>query len=839
VATTCGQQASGSFTTGSPLYWEQDGVELTNRTYEHNTTPTIRFWGHYNVTNITLNIPYFNYSTNFRMIYENTSGNYPYDFVFDVHGYTNSTNYVATNGVLPESNNQFNKWYNLEYVEFNLTSMTVSNGSAEDIRIFQNGVLREYLPGVLTNGVTRKMNFSDGTTTKGMMFSPAMEPVYLLINMSTKKPINVTMTIVGQPGDPVPFNSTEIFHNGSLNRNGTNTTSINNYFHLDDFDTDKLRYQTYGLLDTNTHISASNLWRMSSSLTGVCSGCTSSQASESTERGWTAFTHVNVNDYNGIGINMTCTASASGTNNGNFLAESTEGMAEIAVYVVNSADLNTLSSPITVRTAGLAPYSSNSGTFTWSGMTWLQRESKDSTTWRTYYESNTTGSYFTGGPPPMSIPGTVTIPSSGTQYLTVYQRVFTRAKYVGTSSASVNCDITDLYLRGVGPNSVGNNRVNNSFQATSNQLFVAGSSFTGATATVSGYNLNNANLNIYLSPNNGTTWERVDNNVYHFFTASGTAMRWRVNGTTIDNSSSYGVTQVDVNIITTTAENVTVKFGDINSVPLYSMTGQFNNTRVISLNETSTNYMSDYLSLQCPGQPSCIVPIIIQSQNVGGLSVTNISSYTNINPIRIYNLTPTILGDLQRFNITFNYKSEGSRNVSLTDYRTYFAGNKNDIFYNITYLQTTGSSTTLPGKFNARYSPYNITAVFRYLDFIPRRIPDYNITPYGQRPTRPYWNITSRTPEPIHIYTNTQVDLPNCVALRASNNSAQITPVIMNSTARKILELSNYRSGGMWYFLDYGYCNEAIPLDVIMNSVCQDCVITRDVGEWDGVNYWP
>jgi len=698
----------------------------------------------------------------------------------------------------------------------------------ENVKIFFNGNPNKLLLGT-TFGVDKlkTTTFSGKTNTTDVFITLPSSSEYVYINISTQDFINMSFNMTGFEADPVgldyyyPFINTSVINSSSV---------IGDYpvFFIDDLETNTGLYSVGGDLDTNTYNQDKNARDIYSNVNLQWNGGTGCGLLEQeSESGWLS-NQINLEEHNIIGINSYVYAKCSCNEYNNWkrsassssdsrLVISTDYVDGEPNYEIDNVHCSCLNGDCYGWKRGDTTWGSCSPN--WNTTYWLTRNGEDSTTWNVSYGDNYPGTYYKQ----ITLPDTTIYVGYRGSLSAQLSRDETDVSCEGYASSTVRGEIYDILLGGVGGDNLGNNVYNTTFSVNSTRIFNTSENITGAIMSVTTYtplSSSQYDINYYLSPNNGSDWEEVENGVYHVFQNKGTDLKWKVNGTELINTSNFGITKVLVDVITSSAENVTLDLAD-DTVIDYNMTGIYNYTSTISL--TNTTGVNNYIGNNCYDEDSCIIPIAITSDSIGGLSFSNLKVLSRLNPVVLNpdNFTTTgnitILDD-ENFNITIN------------DWRLYFIGDKD--YITITTTFENGSTITDNKHINVTYSPYTLSSITPYLEFYPTSLTVANITPRGQTSGIPYWNVTAiSTHHTTDFYIRLNNSLPSCATLTASNSTKNIS---LTDSGQKILSLDGGDSGGIWHYLTMNNCNEGFYLDIIINSLCSGCVLTTDYDEWGG-----
>jgi hypothetical protein len=569
---------------------------------------------------------------------------------------------------------------------------------------------------------------------------------------------------------------------------------------LDDFTTNRMSVSAYGDYDINAY-NTDDYWEISSEFD---LDPTSSTMLSANREAWAVLRHVNLQEINAIGINYSCNLMARSTGNW-------DAQASCGIYV--SSEHTTTPAQILLTEKGVKSSDWGRHTRDSSGIVWLYRDSMDDTSWNVFVDDK--------------FERTVTIPSTDpTTYLIGRTHIEGRARDSGSrSQAYAQMNITDVFLGGFGGEFVSNNVVESNFSIMSNVVHSTTENMTGVYFSADIYN--DRGIDFYVSADNGTNWQFADIGFFHLFNTPGTELKWMANGTNLG-TTPYGVTSVQLDVVSSVPSNVTmsIAYGNVIS---YNDTGNFTGPKTITLSNTSE--FETYVNTLCDGEDTCLIPIVLTSDSIGGLLFSGLSTVSELNPVTISSgLTPT---SVISASVTENYT------VTLSDYKLYLNGDVDNISFDIGYGVVSGDSyswlATETAHINARYSPFILKSVTSFLDFFPSSFIEYNIEPYGQNSTRPFWNATSENTNHVtKLYVNTYESLPACATLKINTVYNSSTSTNLTSSGANLVNLTAGSTQDFWHWLDFVSCTTMFDLDVVFNSLCADCVVTSDYDYWDG-----
>lgn len=270
-------------------------------------------------------------------------------------------------------------------------------------------------------------------------------------------------------------------------------------------------------------------------------------------------------------------------------------------------------------------------------------------------------------------------------------------------------------------------------------------------------------------------------------------------------------------------ENVTVNVGEDGTVE-HTHSGSLDSTIEADLNATYIDqFMNDTDS--CPSaNVTCNVPIGIGS-DLGG--IINLSSWNisySFNPIAL-NQT-AISGWLSEYpgsvnkslNLTINVTAE--RGLIQFDRMNidFYGSAKYNVSVNFTsrWLYVRWSNKTVT-------RPYTHTTDILFFSATNSSV---NVTPWGQRDSVPFYNITARgydTAQNISVRVNSSLD--SCLNVTASSDSAKANGSQINISYQQFLNnLSFLDNAGIWLWADLNNCSSRWKnFYVELQSVCTLC----------------
>ena len=331
--------------------------------------------------------------------------------------------------------------------------------------------------------------------------------------------------------------------------------------------------------------------------------------------------------------------------------------------------------------------------------------------------------------------------------------------------------------------------------------------------------VDSANITYELSATNGTLgWEDVTNFVSgvqrYTFQTQGNLLAWRIN-LTGSNESSPIVYDLNIQVIPTSIENITIDFGF--SKDVFTFVDILNSTtspRNVTIN---TSVLDDY--------NSTYTPIKISSGTSGQIQVDNLVINSTINPV---SLNESRYEDCSLCELNFSFAGNA---IKVLDLAFDFLGS-----WNYTATAHSGDSSA-SHKIQIYYSKFNISlpsGIFWY-DVFPASASSKNVTPDGQRKTRPIWNITSYAYDiGFDVYVKTNETLNSCLNITYGNSSnytlGRDYEFNLNTSYQQILEnvsVSGWK--GIWNWWNLNSCSGRYYLPYFyFSAICNGCYFDID-----------
>jgi hypothetical protein len=347
---------------------------------------------------------------------------------------------------------------------------------------------------------------------------------------------------------------------------------------------------------------------------------------------------------------------------------------------------------------------------------------------------------------------------------------------------------------------------------------------TRATLTYYGKVPTGTSVSVYLSNNNGSTFESAINGSSHLFTSIGNQIRAKFVLNSTYNYTSPLITryQLEVTQSALTGLNVDVGCDGINEYSfLYTLNSS---TTPIYLDKDS--YFNSYLNTYCDKKPNCLVPYCFKPTSGGTIGLSNLNITENINPIP---LNYTYIQNQSTITINTTFLTIGTGNVTYKYFIMDYYGSKN-----ISVIgEAPGNITNL--TMFVKYSKFNISLPYtwtNYIMFMPKTNDSKNVTPYGQSNTIPIEFIKGLAYEEgmvlgLKVNQSLTTGIPECVNLTIANISNRTLAMNLSFNYQIFNNLSTpiaNTSGWMW--ADLNQCNASIKSIYVKQLSVKSCCLT-------------
>ena len=350
-----------------------------------------------------------------------------------------------------------------------------------------------------------------------------------------------------------------------------------------------------------------------------------------------------------------------------------------------------------------------------------------------------------------------------------------------------------------------------------------------------GLNQTGENITIYLSSDDGVTWDEVGRGVEHSFISSpGRNLKWRMNLTTMTpgyKNLTILVPQSNVSIPKGNPTNITFDFGDDDIID-YTIGGELNSSNSsVVVDLTSADISGAFITRRTLFDHLFEIPLIISSSTIGLVNIDIINITYDPNPVVLNkSMVGVCVGNLsgaQNFSISV---SSDIGNITLNDLRFDYAGGNDTIEINAHSVDgSIQNKTNVTFWYSSfiRLLPYTWTdAIF----FIPTSNSSKNISAYGQRTNLPIYNITTTNyggkPLNLSIKSNESI---SCLNLTWGGTSTKPQNQKINTTWQEVFSNLEYLNNSeIWLWADLDQCNPAeqssLKPQIQLGSYCESCM---------------
>jgi hypothetical protein len=367
---------------------------------------------------------------------------------------------------------------------------------------------------------------------------------------------------------------------------------------------------------------------------------------------------------------------------------------------------------------------------------------------------------------------------------------------------------------------------------TTNQAFPKKGNFTSTIVNVTATNVKravlscadieflNSSIEYFISNTCNETnpvFERTFSGDMHTFATTGRVLCWRAVFENNDTAYSPLVKRCTISVIPATAQNISVDFGDDGTID-FNRSGPLNSSNSPVNISVSTNTLTSTL-------------VKITSGTIGQIQFSDLNVTTPLNPIEL---------DESRFEncnlCEMNISSTGGGSLVFSGLEADFKGS-----WNYTAIARAYSEINLLEStrhfINLRYSKFNysLPAGIEYYDVFARFQTQRNLTPNGQKPSTPFWNVTSGAyQEPFDLYVKLENITSPCLNQTWSNTSDRTRG--FNLTDRFKLacpSVSPFSSScNLWNFIDLKSCSSRVEYPIFQFAAhCTNC--TLDLNDFD------
>lgn len=344
---------------------------------------------------------------------------------------------------------------------------------------------------------------------------------------------------------------------------------------------------------------------------------------------------------------------------------------------------------------------------------------------------------------------------------------------------------------------------------------------------------------LWLSIDNGTTWESTTSGAIHSFTQNNYRLRTKINLTVTDNSSPLIIDYYTLEVIPGTIENLSIDVGN-DGVLEYNSTGTINESNSpqnITLN--ASEFRKYLVNGSCTGT-TCLIPVLFKTQKAGMLEVKDMEGGQNTT---IVNLNTSHLQEYLennctgKCNMTFGFSSTNNgvlqtdnlRHSYLGDGRVHLTAH----LYNYSYHEHNQTSAYI----DWRHSPFALSLpqnIVNY-DLFPKSHNDKEVEPYGQKNNSPIFNFSSYAktdPIDIRVCINESVD--DCLNITWSSDYDKVNAQELlstencTSTINVTTNLKNDTWTGIYNWWNLTSCGTSafqfLQYNLVFDSFCSECV---------------
>lgn len=362
-------------------------------------------------------------------------------------------------------------------------------------------------------------------------------------------------------------------------------------------------------------------------------------------------------------------------------------------------------------------------------------------------------------------------------YLGVYGYTYASRNFWScTASSSVGVKVYGINASGITSDYVSNMTYNNNakFTYTSNPLLTGTSNISRVSLDIDTYNSDKGNVTLYVSNNNGSTYETTTDGVFHAFTSTGKIIRVKMVVNSTSNTSPIIIKDYSVEVQSSNITDVTIDVGNDGIIDYtYNGTITAANSPIKATIESSaiTNYLG---SDSCAGKLTCNVPILISTGSAGVLNIKHIYGLQDYRTIRI---NTTLVDDWLDANcnnsdnctipINFVRPNNDIYGCNLENINTkYICDSDHD--FEVKYYEYPSMVYTQSSYFTIgfRYSPFRVDlpSGIEYYDIMPKTYNSKNVAPYGQKEGTPIFNITSLAKtDPIDVTVRLNQSIDSCM----------------------------------------------------------------------------
>lgn len=365
-----------------------------------------------------------------------------------------------------------------------------------------------------------------------------------------------------------------------------------------------------------------------------------------------------------------------------------------------------------------------------------------------------------------------------------------------------------------------------------------------ATANVSRVTLTTVKRNaafgsetLFVSNDNGTTWESVISGIIHTFSSEGMLLRAQINITSTNNDTPFTIDEYTLIITPSDSENVTIDVGGDGIID-FNFTGvlnESNSPRNVTIDSgTLTAYLA---SSNCVGLSVCSIPILFTTETPGIINYSNIVARQNTSKLQINITMLNLLDTGTNINQTFNVSSNVSGQVNISNLRLSVLGNGNVTITASLFDSSMSFIKSIARVIIYRHSPFDFGFPFKIVnyDIFPSTFNSKLVQPYGQKNNSPIFtfNTTAKTDD-IDITACLNETIDSCLNITWSpffnmSSSEQIESTVnCNSVINVTDSLNNTANASIYNWWNLSSCNTSafqfFEYGIIFDSFCSDCL---------------
>lgn len=411
--------------------------------------------------------------------------------------------------------------------------------------------------------------------------------------------------------------------------------------------------------------------------------------------------------------------------------------------------------------------------------------------------------------------------ASNTQYVNGTGHVKFRESMSQTSGACGSCtENTKLWLYHVGESDTIEYDTRQNQSTTTKSLFQSTNTVTNVTLYVNTSQQGTDVITAWLSSNDGSNYKKittVDGYTNVVLTTPGINLKLKFELGTSDQEIRSAINFVTLyNLTGQYPENITFDIGGDGDIDFFNNSQINESLRVYDLGENTSQAISSYIVSNCQGKytESCAIPFRIVSATSGDLNVTFEFNVTKTN-FEATDLTLN-LTDFENecttrtcsipINISW-IENNGDANVTLRSMELEYVGEGNVTF--TSRDQSTNENVSRVAEYYYANWNYTFPKYISYLEFIPKKPTQANVSPFGQTNNIPILNFTMLNLGSKQMNFSMLINESySCVNLTISLNKNKSSGIKLTSGTWVNLSLNKdpYTTVPVWMFADLG-CN--------------------------------